>query len=70
MLQCTWADAGACVKACTGGEKSIESIGALREVICAASAESQRAASTTLGAIIKEKDRESFFFTTSAALQR
>ena len=52
MLQCTWASSGECGKACTGGEKSIESIGVLPIAAGIASAETQSAASTTVCAII------------------
>ena len=62
MLQCTWASSGECVKACTGGEKSIESIGALRAVIRADPAEGQSAASTCLRAIKKEKSARVWLF--------
>ena len=55
LLQCTWASSGEGADACTGCEKFFESISALREIIRAASAEGQSAASTTVCAMEKRK---------------
>ena len=51
MLLCKLAAWVECAKACAGGEKFFESIGALRVAIGASSAESQGAASATVSDI-------------------